>query len=427
MLNFIGGLLDNPGRAVGIDPETIDPRDRNAYRGMVLSALGNSMAGGTPFYQGLNSIREGMDAREQAEMERQQALAQQQMQQQLQAEMDAALNGQGAPGMGGAPGGQGGVAPQTLKAQALRRAAMRVAAVSPDTAKKYIEMAEAIDPRPEFFAPTAVTGPDGQPMLAQFGKHGHQRAIQGFGPAAPELPSEVRAIEHVLGSSIGGTGGAGLGALSDYRRAGAAQQNVQVGSGRVGTIPPGFELVEGPGGSLSMVPIPGGPVDRELADQARQRELGSEVTRTAAQTVFEDTARALEIVERSGNLAAGVGALTSVLPGTPARELAGHIDSIKGNIGIDSLLKIKASGAGLGAIPQSQLEMLASLLGNLDARQNPRVLAQNIRRVQEIYADIVRKEGGNPVEVARQRGFTSSVPAPVNPQNRPTLEEIFGR
>lgn len=225
MLNFLGGLLDNPGRAVGIDPETIDPRDRTAYRGMVLSALGNSIAGGTPFYQALGSIREGMDAREQAERERQQMLAQQQMQQQLQEEFGAALNGQPAPGVGGdggAPGAQGGVSPQSLKAQALRRAAMRVAAVSPDTARKYIEMAEAIDPRPEFFAPTAVTGPDGQPMLAQFGKHGEQRAIQGFGPAAPELPTSVREFQFGQGDPSFNEW------LTNQRRAGASNVNVPI-------------------------------------------------------------------------------------------------------------------------------------------------------------------------------------------------------
>lgn len=194
---------------------------------------------------------------------------------------------------------------------------------------------------------------------------------------------------------------ADLGSAMDRR----SVQNVQVGSGRVGTIPPGFELIEGPDGRLSMVPIAGGPADIAAREAEEAAAKGSEVVRTAAQTVFEDANRAIDVLDRFGGFAAGVGGITAPIPATPAKELDGHIFSMKGNIGIDQLLKIKASGAGLGQIPQTQLEMLGAMLGNLDVRQNPRVLRENIKRIEEIYADIVRKEGGDPIALAQQRGF----------------------
>jgi ADP-ribose pyrophosphatase YjhB (NUDIX family) len=182
-------------------------------------------------------------------------------------------------------------------------------------------------------------------------------------------------------------------------------------------------LIRGPGG---FAPMPGTPAAQEAADRERQRQAGSEVKRVAAQTVFEDADRAVSILESHGNFAAGPGAMLGRLPGTAARELRGHIDSIKGNVGIDQLLKIKESGAGLGAIPQAQLEMLASLLGNLDAAQDPKVLAFNIRRVREIYEDIIRKEGGDPRQAFEERrarlsggaGAGTSAPDPIEAEMR---------
>lgn len=194
---------------------------------------------------------------------------------------------------------------------------------------------------------------------------------------------------------------ADLGSAMDRR----SVQTVQVGGGRIGTIPQDHELIEDSSGALRMRVIPDSPTDRKMKQEAEAAAKGSEVVRTAAQTVFEDANRALDVLDRFGGLAAGVGGITAPIPATPAKELDGHIFSMKGNIGIDQLLKIKASGAGLGQIPQTQLEMLGAMLGNLDVRQNPRVLRENIKRIEEIYADIVRKEGGDPIALAQQRGF----------------------
>jgi hypothetical protein len=161
---------------------------------------------------------------------------------------------------------------------------------------------------------------------------------------------------------------------------------------------------------------------RKRKEEEEAKAKGSEVTMTAAQTVFEDAGRAIETLNQYGSRAAGWGSLLRFMPESKALELDGHIESIKGNVGIDSLLKIKASGAGLGQIPQSQLEMLASLLGRLDIRQSPDVLRQNINRIQEIYQDIVEKEGGDPLAKAQERGFLTgtSVPqaAPTTPTQR---------
>jgi hypothetical protein len=156
------------------------------------------------------------------------------------------------------------------------------------------------------------------------------------------------------------------------------------------------------------------------------------VVMRGAQNVFEDSSRALDIIRQHGNVAAGPGALLDRIPATPARALRGHIDSLKGNIGIDSLLKIKESGAGLGAIPQAQLEMLASLLGNLDTAQDPADLMFNLERVRETYEDIVRREGGDPQQLYADRvsrfgqGQAAPQPSAATPAPPQTGEVVDG-
>jgi hypothetical protein len=222
MLNFLGGLLDNPARSVGIDPEQVDPNQRWALRGMTLQALGNSLSGGTPFYQGMGSIAEGMDARQAAELKRQQELAALQQQQQLgalfgQDPMAGAQTGatQAAMGAPVAQAGPVGPTPQrgALQQQALqqfnpnrakadqyRRAASIVAAASPETAAKYIDIADKLDPREEFYAPT-----EGQGGFFQASKSGQVRGVDGFQPKAPAPPSAIQEYQFAVQQGYKGT------------------------------------------------------------------------------------------------------------------------------------------------------------------------------------------------------------------------------
>jgi hypothetical protein len=172
----------------------------------------------------------------------------------------------------------------------------------------------------------------------------------------------------------------------------------------MGSIPPGFMVEYNDQGQPErMKPIPGGPAELDIQKEEHKRKTGAEVKAQAAQTVYEDTDRALDVLNKWGHLASGVAGTTDWLPSAPAHQLNQHIESIKGNVGIDSLIKIKESGAGLGQIPQTQLEMLASLLGRLNTRMRPEDLRFNIQRIQEIYADIVEKEGGDPKEAYKER------------------------
>jgi len=80
------------------------------------------------------------------------------------------------------------------------------------------------------------------------------------------------------------------------------------------------------------------------------------------------------------------------IPGTATYNLNALISSVKSNIGIDTLLNIKREGSGLGQVPQSQLETLQEMLGQLDIAREPELLKRDINDILKMYQDIVNIE-----------------------------------
>ena len=172
LLDTIGEALDRPWAVSGATPEMVSANPW-ARRGMVLSAMGSNMippweAGHRGFYPQIMAAgavareQSWQDQQRQAALQQAQAAAQQQQalaelfaqpQQGAQAGPQAAL---AAPGLG-APGptlqrasAAPQAAPQTpqqYKAEQYRRAAYMVSASSPETALKYMELAEKLDPQ----------------------------------------------------------------------------------------------------------------------------------------------------------------------------------------------------------------------------------------------------------------------------------------
>ncbi len=142
--------------------------------------------------------------------------------------------------------------------------------------------------------------------------------------------------------------------------------------------------------------------------EVTQRRTFNETTVAAAGTVIRD----INTVTDLAQTATGFGgssmteALTragaSGIPGTDPFEVQQLIDSIKSNVGIDSLLRIKQSGAGLGQVPQSQLETLQSLLGNLNIARNPDLLLRDLSDINTRYNDVVSKSQDSITELDKR-------------------------
>lgn len=127
--------------------------------------------------------------------------------------------------------------------------------------------------------------------------------------------------------------------------------------------------------------------DEYLAANSKKLAMNDE-TQRVAKTVLEDIDAVERIIKENPIQAAGWGSKMSFIPGTAARDIKARIESIKGNAGVDSLLMIKKSGAGLGQIPQSQMDMLSSMMGNLDQAQSLPELKDVIARYKRIYQNV---------------------------------------
>lgn len=145
----------------------------------------------------------------------------------------------------------------------------------------------------------------------------------------------------------------------------------------------------------AVTPIKGSPGEQKQVADKENRIIKETRVREAAKTVVTDTQRAIDVLEEWGPLASGASAMVSSwLPPTPAGQVEKLIDSLRGNVGIDALLKIKADGATLGQIPHAQMGMLADTMGKLDVNMRSKDLLFNLKRLQKVYTEMVRMNGG---------------------------------
>ena len=188
-----------------------------------------------------------------------------------------------------------------------------------------------------------------------------------------------------------------------------------------GAVPPSARPMVPSSAVGTIQPIPGS--DAAIA-QAQQRTRETEqrlkiekreekaekrrISRSrAGGTVIQDIGRALDIVQNPGWLSASgiVGGVTAEYPKLkeflPAAEAKGHIESALSNVGLDTLQSMREgseTGGALGQVPIQQQKRLEQVLGSLDLSQRKEVISDNLKRVHNIYMDIVH---GSPEQIRK--------------------------
>lgn len=146
----------------------------------------------------------------------------------------------------------------------------------------------------------------------------------------------------------------------DQKKAGAT--NVTIGGGKYGTIPQGYELVEGEQGA-TMRPIPGGPADTTRNDQVAQgqADVATRVVTSAAQRARDAAAN-----RNFGHVGQGI---VQHMPWTDSAEVARQVEVLKSTAKIENLQAMRAAsptGGALGNVSNTENEMLAAKSGALD-------------------------------------------------------------
>jgi len=148
-------------------------------------------------------------------------------------------------------------------------------------------------------------------------------------------------------------------------------------------------------GAPYVLPVQGTAEDLKRIKEDKKEKVGKDSKASIAATVIVDAQRALDLIDEDRTTTGLDAWAFRQVPSTKAYALDQMVKSIQANIGIDKLLDIKASGAGLGQVPQAQLEMLASVLGQLNTAQDYDTVRFNVDRVLTIYKEIVLLAGGD--------------------------------
>lgn len=222
-------------------------------------------------------------------------------------------------------------------------------------------------------------------------------AALGLQPGTPEYNAY---IERVTGTpqtvvNVGGDAAPGLGKLSsDY--------------GYVLDPETRQPVIDPSTGLPQAAPVPGSPAAQSIAS-AEEKAAGAQRQKArAGTTVVQDLQRAIDLIPELGTMASGEGVAGGIartssakIPGTVANRITQFTESALSNVGLDTLQTMRENsptGGALGQVPIQQQQRLEQVLGSLNINQPPAVLEANIKRVMNIYTDIIY---GDPAERAQ--------------------------
>ena len=166
-----------------------------------------------------------------------------------------------------------------------------------------------------------------------------------------------------------------------------------------GKPPAGFRFTE----TGDLQAIPGGPADRKAEEQEAKEEKRQQQKSSSATVVVQDIDRALDLVVNQNEFTPTTGfvggQLLSNIGGTRAGNLNQLLTTVKANAGFDRLQAMREAsptGGALGQVSNLELTQLNAAIGSLDQSQTAEQLADNLKRVKNIYLDIIHGPGDGP-------------------------------
>ncbi len=147
--------------------------------------------------------------------------------------------------------------------------------------------------------------------------------------------------------------------------------------------------------------------EKDIAEPDRRKnEL------TAGNIVVQDIDRSLSGMDKAKIPTTGlIGMAASHVPGTASSDVKNLIDTIKANTGFQQLAQMRQAsptGGALGAITVPELEMLQAAVGNLSQKQSEVQLKDNLKRVKNLYLDIIHGKGNGRRETPSFEGKGAS-------------------
>ena len=115
---------------------------------------------------------------------------------------------------------------------------------------------------------------------------------------------------------------------------------------------------------------------------------------TGYDSAFEEMDRAIEKAKGSWTATGLTGAITGMVPGSPAYKLKGIVETVKANIGFDKLQAMRdasPTGGALGQVSEKELKYLQATIAKLDPAMGEEELVRGIEKVKRIYTEMKNK------------------------------------
>ena len=165
-------------------------------------------------------------------------------------------------------------------------------------------------------------------------------------------------------------------------------------SGQINELTGEFKAIRPPSGmsiesdGQGGIKVVQGPGVGSLKEATQQKALARSAITTGAMTL-RDTSNAIEGIMKTNPktraLASKGGVLDILFAGSDVYDTVKLIETVKASIAIAELINLRQTGTTLGQVPQRQLEMLSTLMGNLDSNMKNDTLVKTLNDIYDTY------------------------------------------
>jgi len=125
-------------------------------------------------------------------------------------------------------------------------------------------------------------------------------------------------------------------------------------------------------------------------ERQEKAEMGEKGRGQAAVSTLRDIDGIISMIDEDPTMTTGTWAwMTRGLPMLPAGKTQALIDSVVSSLALDSLKALKATGATMGALNQSELELLKTELARVDLAAGPDFVKDQLGKVQGHYRRVI--------------------------------------
>lgn len=212
-------------------------------------------------------------------------------------------------------------------------------------------------------------------------------------PKQPTPTDDIREYQEAVRQGFGGT-------FMDYmgviKKAGATNINMP-GQPNIGTIPQGYEAIQGPDGAWSMREIPGGPNDTsasKAAKTAQDEQKAKQVRGSVADIKNLLADRGMFDLPESGIWG---DRLAQAGLNQEAVDVKRKLEHIQSNIAFDRLQQMREAsptGGALGAVSERELALLQASVGALAQDMSKDALIKTLNNIDQIMAKFEAYPGG---------------------------------